>query len=171
MPRYDLCIFLILNNDVNSWAYFLFLATIRTPVVSLSILWTVYGWESLKYLLLPNISIMFLRDLVPDWTEIPDGLFIIIKFSLSSITSSFVDEISLFVALYLSLKVLFLLVWGLKFIILIWSFFLSLYELFCFLLLTLILPFLIFFSINACGTLHILFLIHLSKRVSQNPLQ
>ena len=73
------------NSDVNNWAYFLFLATIRIPVVSLSILWTGYGYVSLNSLVLFNISKMFLFDLVPDWTEIPAGLLITEKLGLSSI--------------------------------------------------------------------------------------
>jgi len=32
------------------------------------------------------MSIIFLNDFVPDWTGIPVGLLITIKFSLSSIT-------------------------------------------------------------------------------------
>ena len=73
------------NRVVNSWAYFLFFATIKTPVVSLSILCTAYGDLSLNSWVLRRISKIFFFDFVPDWTEIPEGLFITAKFSLFSI--------------------------------------------------------------------------------------
>ena len=79
-------IFLILNNDVKSCANFLFLAIISAPEVSLSSLWTIKGLEFSKYFVFLRISIIFFSDLVPDWTGIPVGLFITIKFSLSSKT-------------------------------------------------------------------------------------
>ena len=73
------------NNVVNICAYFLFLATIKIPVVSLSILWTGNGVFSLNSLVFLKISKIFFFDLVPNWTAIPAGLFITTKFSLFSI--------------------------------------------------------------------------------------
>ena len=80
-----MCIFLILNNDVNNCAYFLFFAIINIPDVSLSILWTIKGFDPSKYLEFFKRSVIFLKDLVPDWTGIPAGLLIIIKLLLFSI--------------------------------------------------------------------------------------
>ena len=72
-------IFLILKSEVNNWANFLFLAIINIPDVSLSILWTINGFAFSKYLVFLIISIIFLKDFVPDWTGIPEGLFKTIK--------------------------------------------------------------------------------------------
>ena len=71
---------------MKSCANFLFFAIIKTPDVSLSSLCTIKGFEFLKYIVFLSISIIFLNDLVPDWTGIPIGLLITIKFSLSSKT-------------------------------------------------------------------------------------
>ena len=79
-----MCIFLILNKEVKSCAYSLFLATIRTPEVSLSNLWTINGLVFSKYFESFKTSIIFLNDLVPAWTAMPRGLFITIKFLLFS---------------------------------------------------------------------------------------
>ena len=99
-PIYTLWIFLSLNNDVNSWAYFLFFATIKTPVVSLSILWTEKGIQLSNSFVALMISIIFLFALVPDWTGIPAGLLITAKFSLFSTNRLLEKDISLFDGLY-----------------------------------------------------------------------
>ncbi len=76
---------------VNNWADFLFFAIIKTPDVSLSNLWTEWGFDPLKISLLANISIKFFFDFVPPWTEIPVLLFKTIKSSLLSIIKSSFD--------------------------------------------------------------------------------
>ena len=69
---------------MNNCAYSLFLAIIKTPEVSLSNRWTIKGFLSKKYFVSFKTSIIFLNDFVPDWTAIPAGLFITMKFSLFS---------------------------------------------------------------------------------------
>ena len=53
-----------------------------------------------KYFVSRKASTIFLKDLVPDWTAIPEGLLITIKFSLSSIIKSSYLSLSLFVGTY-----------------------------------------------------------------------
>mgnify|MGYP006167673457 CR=1 FL=1 len=89
------------NKDVNNCAYFLFFAIIKTPEVSLSNLWTIKGFVFKKYLESFKTSITFLKDLVPAWTAIPNGLFITIKLLLSSKTKSSYWPTSLVEGLYL----------------------------------------------------------------------
>ena len=67
---------------MNNCAYSLFLATISNPDVSLSILCTLKGEQLINSFVFRSISIIFFLDLVPDWTEIPAGLFITTKLSL-----------------------------------------------------------------------------------------
>ena len=55
------------------------------PEVSLSNLWTEYGFVFLKISLLEKISTRFFFDFVPPCTDIPDALFNTTKLSLSSI--------------------------------------------------------------------------------------
>ena len=68
-------------------------------MVSLSILWTVNGLESLNSFEYLKISIIFLFDFVPDWTATPAGLLITEKFSLSSIKKLEEKDFSLFVGI------------------------------------------------------------------------
>ena len=69
-------------------------------MVSLSNLWTEKGILDENSLVDFNISKIFLLDLVPDWTEIPGGLFITAKSSLFSINKVDEYDISFCVALY-----------------------------------------------------------------------
>ena len=86
-------IFLNLNKDVKSCAVSLFFAIIKTPDVSLSNLWTEYGFVPSNILLFLKISIKFFFDLVPPCTEIPESLLITIKSSLFSIIDFSLDLI------------------------------------------------------------------------------
>ena len=84
---------------MNNCANFLFFATIKSPVVSLSNLWTGKGLELLNSFVDFNISKIFLKDFVPDCTEIPGGLLIITKLSLFSINNLDEYDISFLVTL------------------------------------------------------------------------
>ena len=76
---------------MSSWAVSLFFAIIKTPEVSLSNLWTEYGFVPSKISLLAKISIRFFFDLVPPCTDMPEALFITTKLSLLSIIWSSFD--------------------------------------------------------------------------------
>ena len=133
------------------------------PVVSLSILWTVYGSIPLNSFVYLKISKIFFFDLVPDWTAMPAGLFITAKFSLFSIKILVDFSKSFFVAIYLMFILLILLDVKFRLCKVTISLFWSLYELYSFLPLTVMFPFLKFFSIKDWGTLEIFLLNHLSS--------
>ena len=161
-----MCIFLILKSEVNSWAYSLFLATIITPEVSLSSLWTTKGFVCSKYFVFFNISMMFLKDFVPAWTGIPLGLLITIKLSLFSMINLPYSSFSFSDGLYFSFLDLLL---GFKSPTpynSTTSFNWTLYDVLTFFLFILIFFFLISFYIYDCWTLDMFCLIHLSKRES-----
>ena len=66
----------------------------KTPDVSLSNLWTEYGFVPWKISLLAKISTKFFFDLVPPWTEIPELLFNTTNLSLLSMIRSSLNLIT-----------------------------------------------------------------------------
>ena len=160
-------IFLNLNKDVKSCAVSLFFAIIKTPDVSLSNLWTEYGFVPSNILLFLKISIKFFFDLVPPCTDIPDSLLTTMKSSLLSIMEfSFALIITLEGLKFIFFAITFSLISILNKSTL--SFVLPFVELFAFFLFSLIFPVLSFFSIKPWGIYPNLFLKNLSRRMLFN---
>ena len=141
------------------------MAIIKTPEVSLSNLWTEYGFVPSKISLLAKISTRFFFDLVPPWTDIPEALFKTTKLSLLSIIWSSFDLIISFEGENL------IFFWWIVYLnsmlnIFISSFVFTLKELLTFFLLSFIFPVLKYFSTSPCGIFPIFNLNHLSKRIS-----